>query len=859
MWLKRYSTRVFHFYLSYESGMGINCETLHILSFENGNGMIHRRLLWQKGVRYMTAHISNDGREESVKEHTQKTAFLCSEKGKRCGLSHIMLLCGILHDMGKNKEKFATYLHADERTRRKLRGTIAHASTGAKYVYDKYHDSPGNEKVLTELIAYAVAAHHGLFDCVDIERRDIFSQKVGMVDDYQEAFNNAVQDYLGEYDLEEVFADASGEFGLVWSKIKEILLRLKPILIKRYKEDVKRKLSECKHFFLACLQRLLLSILIDSDWEATSDFMEHVDTFSKDRAFDMQEIFRQAGENFEAYMEKMRHSVDVSKFTEKEKEIYNERNSLQNECRQFAAYPAGIYCLPIPTGGGKTLSSLAYALEFCRLHPETERIIYISPYISVTEQNAEVFRNAVGNGKWIMEHHSSVVRDQEMKEEGYENSRLSRYDMNWEEPFICTTFVQFMNTLFSNKSESIRRMHRLIHAVVIIDEVQSMPIKCVHTFNYMINFLQTVCHTNVILCTATQPTLEEAECPICYSNPKYMIDHMDELFRKFERVNIDISKMNQTYTLDRLGTEIMEQSEHYMSILVVLNTKSAVRKLYDNLKERNVNVEYLTTNLCAQHRSDKLAAIKETLKRKQESIVVISTNLIEAGVDISFQCVYRSMAGLDSLAQTAGRCNRNGEMEHGVIHLMILEGENTGNMEELQQNIRVTEDVIGAYNQSEKTDSLLMPAWMNEYYKNSYFYASDHMNFPIKELDTNLIELLSVGFIPKEKKNFMNQAYKTAGCAYRVIDDASFGVIVPYKKGEELIASIQASSDVAELKAYIRQAQRYTVNVRENQLKKLNGLIQPVSGDIPELYMVAAPGAYSGDYGITPEWETLII
>ncbi len=216
------------------------------------------------------------------------------------------------------------------------------------------------------------------------------------------------------------------------------------------------------------------------------------------------------------------------------------------------------------------------------------------------------------------------------------------------------------------------------------------------------------------------------------------------------------------------------------------------------------------------------------------------------------------MRGMDSLAETAGRCNRNGEMDQGIIYLIMLEDENTGNMEELKQNSRITDKVIYHYLNSKKTDSLLMPEWMNQYYKNLYFYASDKMNSPIEELDTNIIELLSRGFTTNEKCNLINQAYKTEGMAYRVIEDHTFGVIVPYKKGAELIESIQTVTDVARVKAYIRQAQRYTVNVRGSQLNKFDGLIQPVSDKIPDLYMVAAPGAYNSDYGITSEWETLI-
>lgn len=808
----------------------------------------------------MTAHISNDGlnREESVAEHTQKTAFLCSEKGSRCGLSEIMSLCGILHDTGKNKQSFNNYIHADENVKRRMKGTVAHASTGAKYIYDLYHNGSGNTKLMVEMISYAVASHHGLFDCVDVEHTDIFSRKLSRIDDYDEACSNAKQDYLDQYELDKIYIDASKEFDLIWNKIKELFNRLKSHMTSGYNKDVKEMAFNCKFFLLACLKRLIISILIDSDWEATSDFMDGVDTLSKISKFHSKEIFKKAGENFEAYIKRKQQFIITSKLTDKEKTIFDARNILQNECRQFAKYSAGIYCLPIPTGGGKTLSSLAYALEFCKLHPETERIIYVSPYISITEQNAQVFREAIGNDEWIMEHHSSVIGNAQSEDEDYRSNCLSRYDINWEEPFICTTFVQFMNTLFSDKSEAIRRMHRLVNSVVIIDEVQSMPLKCIHTFNYAINFLNAVCKTNVILCTATQPTLGEAECPICYSEPKYLITNADYWFHKFDRVKINTPKIDQKYTFESLGNEIAEQAEEYQSILVVLNTKSAVRKLYDILKTHNINVEYLTTNLCAEHRNDKLQYIKENLKEKRAPIVVVSTNLIEAGVDISFECVYRSMAGLDNLAQTAGRCNRNGEMDQGMIYLIMLEGENIGNMEELQQNIRATENVIDQYNSSNKFESLLMPGWMDKYYQNIYFNASDKMNFPISGLDTNIIELLSRGFIPAEKKNCMNQAYKTAGQAYRVIDDHSFGVIVPYKKGAELIESIQRTSEMADIKKYIRQAQRYTVNIRRSQLKEFGGLIQLVSGTIPELYMVAMPGAYSDDYGIAPEWETLI-
>ncbi len=829
-----------------------------------------------QGGMNLVAHITEEEprREETVAEHTKKTEYLCREKGKRCGIAELMSLCAIMHDMGKNKQKFDDYIHADKAGQRKLRGKIAHASTGAKYVYDSYHGSEKQGvKILTELISYAVAAHHGLFDCVDMEQTDVFRRRTVEVEDYAEACANAAKDYLDSYHPDQMFHKAFYEFEDVQSKIKASWEQVRDLLGERQKgeqesnhseissSELKRSLGKYRMFLYAAMQRLILSILIDSDWEATSDFMADIDTLSKQVNPDRKEIFAQARQNFESYMRKKQASIMEGEISEREKEIMDARNVLQKECREFAKHPAGIYCLPIPTGGGKTLSGLAYALEYCREHPKTERVIYVSPYISITEQNADVFRQALGREEWILEHHSSVIRDEPpmQGEEGedYQTDSAPKLDINWEEPFICTTFVQFMNALFSDRKQSIRRMHRLAHAVVIIDEVQSMPLKCVGTFNYMMNFLNAVCGTDIVLCTATQPTLAKADCPVCYSTPKYMVEDAKRWFGIFKRVQVFLPE--RSYTFEGLREEIMESLRPHRSILVVLNTKSAVRKLYDLLKEDGILVEYLTTNLCAEHRSDKITRIKGILKGKKEPVIVISTNLIEAGVDISFECVYRSMTGLDSLAQSAGRCNRNGESDQGMVHLIELEGENTGNMEELLQNADVTRKVLAYYERCGSRENLLAPGWMNQYYKLLYKGAGAKMNFPLGDKDTNILDLLTVGYANPHRRNFMNQAFSSAGKAYRIIDDHSFGVIVPYGKGEEIIASLQETTDLEEMRRLIRNAQRYTVNVRGSQLKKMEGLLQPVTENIPNLYMIAAPGAYHEQYGITEEWEPLII
>ena len=800
----------------------------------------------------MIAHIKRDNPQEteSVKEHIERTSLACERKGVRCRIKKITKVCGELHDMGKCSLPFAEYICADEQTQRKLKGKVPHAAAGAKYLYDQYQDSPqADERLLAELIAYAISAHHGVFDMVEESGRDCFTDKLQKVEDFEVTCKNARMEYLDDKVLQEDFMEAVKEFQVIKEKMKMVM-------VENVTNLNKEKLEEQYLFLLGALQRLMLSILIDADWESTAAFMEGQEN-RKEELTAPEEVFKRAKENFQFYMERKQKETNDRKLTEKEKEIGTVREELQNQCKAFGQKPAGIYCLPIPTGGGKTLSGLAYALEFCEAHPETERIFYIAPYTSVIEQNADVFRKAVGNNEWVLEHHSAVVREQQHQGEEYRQEETESLDVNWEEPFICTTLVQFMNTLFSNQKKSVRRMHRLVNTVVIIDEVQAIPVKCINTFNYMMNFLRAVCNTTIILCTATQPRLGNTECPICYSSPKSMIEGVEEWFERLDRVEIQTPARGEKYSITSLADEIVRAREKYRSILVVLNTKSAVRKLYDALMGQGIEKEYLTTNLCADHRSNRIGKIKEKLKR-QEPVIVISTNLIEAGVDISFSCVYRSMTGLDSLAQTAGRCNRNGELEKGLIRLIELEGEGTGSMKELQCQIAATRELL--YENNFVQGELLKPEAMDKYYELLYRQDEirDWMNFPVKNLDTDLRRLLTKGFKNAKTPHVMQQAYQTVGECYQVIAENSFGVIVPYGEGKNLIDEIRNTTDRAVIRNCIRKAQRYTVNVRADKLDEMKGILESVNEKFPGIYMLVSPESYQDEFGLAEELGTLI-
>lgn len=794
----------------------------------------------------MLAHISEDQlREQTVAEHTQGVYELCGNKGRKLQIANIAQLCAIFHDIGKEKKVFDDYIKADIDVQRSLKGKIEHSSSGAKYVFEKYHTGDKLDVLLSEIISYAVAAHHGVFDCVNKQGSINFTHRIEQVQNFEEVCHNSEEEILSKYDIDKIYDKAKKELYDVFQKIISLIKKEQS-----GKTEIKRELN----FYLACFQRLVLSILIDSDWEDTAKFMREIESV----IFESKEVFAKASNNFQKYMETIKVSFSKKKRTDKENEIFKIRNEIQNECIAFAKNEVGIYRLSIPTGGGKTLSGLSYALAFAKEHPGTERIFYIAPFISVIEQNVDVIKKAVGNDEWVLEHHSSVIRENEMDDKNVWT------DFSWEEPFVCTTFVQFMNTLFSDKKQAIRRMHRLTNSVIIIDEVQAIPVKCVYTFNYMMNFLQRVCNANIVLCTATQPELDynKFACPILYSQPTDMISNLGMRFKQFERVKVIPQKRKKNYKLCELAEEIGRQVNTYQSILVVLNTKDAVSSVYNKLNEiveESVHVEYLTTNLCAEHRSEKIKMIKLGLEDREHGgkWIVVSTNLIEAGVDISFECVYRSMAGLDSVAQTAGRCNRNGERERGDVFIVNVEDENKGRMEELLDAINATQYVL---TECDSSSSILSPQYMKTFYKQYFFMEEYKMSFPIEEYDTNIFKILSMGFKEREKTKFayIKQAYKTAGRYYQVIDQSSVGVIVPYGEGRQIVNQVQEVCNYREMKLLIRKAQRYTVNIPQYKLEQYceKGIISPCKEPFSNIYF-ATHGSYNKDMGMTGEIEDL--
>lgn len=785
------------------------------------------------------AHRDQNDQIQLLRDHIRGVEDIAAREGERIGISQIMRLIGLFHDMGKYSDDFQEYIRQspDEEVHSK----VNHTSAGAEILMSRYQKSMVHDqyKAFLEMLCYVVTAHHGLYDMVNIEDEDVFKRRLNDVEteEVREVFERWSHDlHINIVTMDEIMQAACREY--------------KTAFLQRFGDisDVQEY-----RFYQSCFVRLLLSMQIDADWTDTGNAMEPE---VAEKIPERSSVIKEAWDNYCNYMEKLRHNSAGKPMTEKQVQINRLRTQIQEECLSFTKHPSGIYCLAIPTGAGKTLTSLGYALKFANERFGTkeavERIFYISPYISITEQNARVMKEAVGNEDWVLEHHSNVVNS----DDSAKNAETS-----WGEHFICTTMIQFLNTLFSDKKKSIRRFHRLKHAVIILDEVQSLPVKTVHTFNLMMNFLSRMCGSTVILCTATQPMLDAPEIrrKIDYSNPRDMITNLDRKFAGFERVQIDTTLLNAKITTEELSEQIQRTFLEVHSILVICNRKESVATLYDKLSKQcgNTKVFYLTTNLCAEHRSNVIAQIKELLENPDQNTLIISTNLIEAGVDLSVKCVYRSLAGIDSIAQAAGRCNRNGEVDIGTVRVFELEGDEPGkNMDELLAAQQKTKEILYRHKMSQVSESILFPKWMQQYYEIFYGKLKAKMDFSLTGSlqGETIFGLLSTGFSETRAAHLLHQAFKTAGAAYEVIADTGFTVLVPYGEGVGLIGELEQSTEKKDIRYCLKKLQRYTVAVYSYKVEELikKGVIRECC-TVPDVYIAFGYDENKGLTDIMPE------
>lgn len=743
-----------------------------------------------------TAHIDNidDSRKQSVKQHSVNVSRLAAKFAAPLNLSKTAELQGLLHDLGKLCVDFDDYINGRNNFKR---GELDHAFAGAKYLSEFARSiNKSSVRVAAGYISRTIISHHGSHDWLDKNNVDYFEKRISENKRYDEILRNAGE-IINEGKARVLISEAASEYAAYHKKLKGLS-----------DNNDKRFL-----FYSGLFERLLQSVLIDADRTDTADFMLGKSTSS---AADVSTVWDLANK---------RLSEKYAEFSQKTDEISKQRSTISQKCLGFAEKEVGICRLIVPTGGGKTLSSLRFAVEYCKTHGK-DRIFYIAPFMSILEQNSDVIKEIVGDENFL-EHYSDFANSIDNAEE------LQIYELRsekWDMPVISTTLVQFMNTIFSDKTQSVRRFHELSNSVIILDEVQAIPIKCVNLFNLAMNFLSRICGSAIVLCTATQPAFPDTDYPMILDENPDMNPNYKEDFEIFHRVNLISAFKKQGYNYSEAVEFCAEKFAENGNLLLIVNTKTSAREIYNLLKNRfennNVKLAHLSTGMCAEHRRDILKNIRADLENN-EPIICVTTQLIEAGVDISFKCVVRSLAGLDNAAQSAGRCNRNGEYGVCESYIINIKDENLKNLQEIQNRQKSSRSVIF----SEKYSDLLDTAAMDYYFKHLFDEQKSNLsyNVTVDENKTTLVDLLSENGNrnalagnkdPMDKIG--KQAFKTAGSLFQMIDKNTEEIIVPYNtEARDIILELNSEISPRRQAELLRKAQKYGVSIFDHQKNKL--------------------------------------
>ena len=787
------------------------------------------------------AHLrKSDGQIQSVQAHLKETAALAKVFAQKLNLESAGELLGLMHDFGKYSRKFQKYIHdetglfnpdLDDEESTPDGSKVDHSTAGAQWVYRelrKFGAELGIGELFGQMLGLCIASHHGegLIDCLDGGGNAVWKKRFEKED---ELTHLAECEQNADEIVRQKAHELAGE-----NLIRSLLNAVKPILSDQATNN------KIKEFYLGCLTRFLFSCLIDADRINSSDF-ERV-AQKEIRRLTEKPNWQSAIDKLETHLASFENRYPIDEI----------RRRISDDCLKRAADSQGIYTLTVPTGGGKTLASLRYALHHAQKH-NLDRIIYIIPYTSIIDQNAQAVREILGED-WVLEHHSNL----EPEKQSWQDKLLSE---NWDKPIVFTTMVQFLDAWFGGGTRGARHIHPMTNAVLIFDEIQTLPVKCVHLFCNVLNWLTAFGKSTAVLCTATQPLLgksglqnfpEDKRGDITArgllrlsEDAEIMGKHqdLDKLFDELSRVEIRFNEKAGGWNVDEAGAFLLEQFATTQSCLFIVNTKKWAQELYQYCKGQNVPPEalfHLSTNQCAAHRKAIFDTIKARLKNGKP-VICISTQLIEAGVDISMACVIRALGGLDSIAQAAGRCNRHGEKD-GKGQVWVL------NLKE-QDFTRILPDIQAGKTHAERVSrdfagqDILQPAAMQRYFEYYFYQRSDEMAYSVKNSATgSLLDWLSDNALnPYGEKNnkrskplpLLMQSFKSAGRAFQAIDAPTRAVIVPYGEGAKLIAELCGEWDPKEMHRTLQKAQRYSVNVFPNvwdKLQKENALHETIEG-----------------------------
>jgi len=691
--------------------------------------------------------------------HLKQVAELSSTFASDFHAGELAYVAGILHDIGKYSDKF----------QKRLEGSsvrVDHSTAGAVEVSKLY------PKAQSLLLQYIIAGHHtGLLN--------YGSNQSGLGERMR---NPILEDYSAF--KEEVLAPDKISPGIP----------IRPFLNKT-------------GFSIAFFIRMLYSCLVDADSLDTEAFMNpHLaDIRGK---YDSNEYLSSV------FFEQIRTITSDADDTP----INQSRKKILQQCLNKAELSSGFFSLTVPTGGGKTLSSMAFALKHLSTN-NLNRIFYVIPYTSIIEQNAKVFKNIFGE-KNVLEHHSNFDPAREDTDDFEKSEKwYTVTSENWDIPITVTTNVQFFESLFAHKRSRCRKLHNLSKSVIILDEAQMLPTEYLKPSLQALSELVVNYGSTVVLCTATQPKIGDLiDKSLAITE---IMPSPEELYEQFKRVQV-------THLGQCTDEELTDRLMQHTQMLCIVNTRKHAQVLYDALSKSG-EVYHLSAKMCPVHRSAKLSEIRENLKFGR-SCRVISTQLIEAGVDVDFPVVYRAMTGIDSIAQAAGRCNREGKLPVGDVFL-FSSTEKHGKPTSWQRKVaEIGEMVLESHN-----DPLSLPA-IEEFFSRLYFYEGDD------GLDQKKI-LPSL----EERTKELAFPFENVSHDYQLIEENTRDVIIPYDK--DAAKAIENIRKIGFPGTFARKLQGYTVSIYSHEFRELekSGALETVG---ERYHILVNPGLYSDHTGI---------
>ena len=762
---------------------------------------------------YIARKNTKTNKEQPLCAHLHNVGNLMAQQMRSSSiqLASTARLIGLLHDLGKYTAEFQRYIRQHLGFQIAQKGKIDHSTAGGQFLLSRSSSKKEFAKLTTEIVSMAIFSHHtGLLDFLDLNQDKsnfvVRANKENILSKVD--FDAFFQEVISEVELDGLFDQATCEIAQIEKQMCVIQ-------------------SNTEYFFYwGMVVKLLFSVLIDADRLDSAEF-EAQESLTNN--WHEPALWCEFADKLNAHLNKLAVTNTQNNQPKQSSEIATIRQQISNECELAGNRPTGIYQLSVPTGSGKTLSSLRFALQHA-LKLDKKRIIIVIPYTTIIDQTAREIRSVLQCDDAILEHHCNVVVD----EDGYSSATIKPTE-RWDVPIVITTQVQFLDAIFSDSNTNLRRLQAITNSVIIFDEIQSLPIHCTYLFNLAVNFLRDFCNTTALLCTATQPNLDALKHPIRVSPNASLIGNiegMDEAFRRVQLVdNCVVGGSPVAFVAD-----LLLQYAKSEDVLCVVNTTKQARELFQSVSEfadsEKIDVYHLSTRMCPAHRMAVLETTQRQLQisqKQRKKILCVSTPLIEAGVDISFPRVFRAITGLPSIAQTAGRCNRHGELHCGYVHLIDFANERLGSLLDVKIGQQITRSLIADVGIDELLSERTMQAYFERYYgaqnRKRMAYPMLNGNTILDLLAGNDYEIELTRQRGDKIRTELTHGFRSAGrefCVIDDIDDNARGVLVPYGAGKELIAFFEdACDDVKLLKKMLRKAQRYSVSLFSGEIKRL--------------------------------------